>query len=580
VLLELSIKNYVLISDIRLEFHPGLTVLTGETGAGKSMITDALGTVLGGRAFADRIGKEGEECRLEAGFDIEAVKEAGDRLREAGYGQDPVMVICRQINKNGRNKAYVNARMAPVSLLNDLARYLVDIHGQHEQQSLLRVFRHIDFLDEYGGDRILEKRREIAGMYARMRDIVDEIKSLQGDTRERERTLDLLRFQVDEIEGAGLESVDEEELIRQRRMLSNAERLYEETAAVYDQLYEGGLYGGDSVSGILRGAVDTLTSLCDIDAGLTGIRDLMESALIQLEEASHDLRRYIESINTDPEQLRVVDEQLNVINRLKKKYGETIQEILSFSEQCRQQIEAIEGSEERVKQLEAEKAELGARFYDCASRLRAAREEVATDLQEQLVAHLADLNMEKTRFSVRISDLEAAEGWQVRGPDGEDIIVNSKGRDRVEFQISPNPGEPLRPLNRIASGGEMSRVMLALKTILADVDQVDTMIFDEVDAGIGGRTAHSVAEKLVDLARRKQVICVTHLPQIACRADHHYLISKSISPDGTVIRVEELDGEDRVREIARMLGGTMTEKTLAHAREMLRNTGCRCATGM
>jgi len=549
MLQQLQITNFALIERLSIEFGPGLNILTGETGAGKSVVIDALSAVLGERVGSEMIRSGCERALVEAAFEVSASEEVKRTLAELGFEDDDgLLLLSREIG--GRGGCRINGRMATVSLLKQIGQSLVDIHGQHEHQSLLSVDRHIELLDRWTGEELLGLRRQMAEQYRALKSLRTELSRLQTDARERARMLDLYRFQVAEIESAGLRAGEEEELMTDRSRLANAEKLHAATSCALDLLRDGESPALDRLGEVVR----QLEGLAAIDEELAPALEAANSLLYATEELARDLRVYQEKIEFNPHRLEQVEERLDVLRNLKKKYGATVEEILAYRDEAAQRVEELSHSEERGEELAGQIEALEAECRRIAARLTELRTRSAKRFEKAVVSDLADLAMEKTRFSVAIEPAELSE----------------TGADRVEFLISPNPGEPLKPLARIASGGEMSRIMLALKTLLARVDGVPTLVFDEIDAGIGGRTAIVVGTKLAKVAESSQVLCVTHLPQIAGRADRHFSIEKAAQGERTVITVTPLEGEDRVREIARMLGATGDAgAAVDHARELL-----------
>ncbi len=580
MLLEITIEQFALIEYVRLQFARGLNVLTGETGAGKSIILDAVQAILGGRTSADVIRTGEDKAVVEAVFDLSRLPEKVAAIREMGLpvDEDQLLVIRREINRSGRGTVRINGRTVTVTMLREACEGLVDLHGQHEHQSLLQVDRHLDLLDQYGGsllqqegkplellDRyaggpILQLREQLRDVVLALHQVQDELTDLVGDERDRARQEDLLRFQVQELTEAALVPGEEEELEAERQVLSHAGQLKETAAAVYASLYEGEGRQA-SVVDILGEARSELEEVLRHDASLSEAVELINSALVQVQEASHLLAAYRDRIEDDPSRLQQIENRLDLINSLKRKYGDTVEEMLQYLEQAKQDLERLENSQQLIDRLKAQEAELGERAEEIARQLTQARREAARKLAERVARELTDLGMPNAQFDVLVEPPEQATYRH----------VSAKGWDRVEFRFSPNLGEPLKPLAKIVSGGEMSRIMLALKVILARVDGVPTLVFDEIDTGISGRAAQAVGEKLTRIAGDRQVLCVTHLPQVAAMADAHYLINKQTEEGRTVTRVQPLDQAGRADEIARMIGGAeVSDFTMEAARDMLR----------
>ncbi|HEY8347825.1 MAG TPA: DNA repair protein RecN [Symbiobacteriaceae bacterium] len=580
MLTELAIEQFALIDQIRLSFTAGLNVLTGETGAGKSIILDAVQSVLGGRVSADVVRSGQQRAVVEAVFDLADQPEKVAALREMGIpvDDDLLLVVRREISRGSRGSIRLNGRAATAGMLREATEGLVDLHGQHEHQSLLQAEKHLDLLDQYGGsllqqegksldvlDRyggapLLALREEVAGVVRELNRVREELRTLMGDERDRARREDLLRFQVEELTAANLREGEEEELEAERQILAHAEKLKLTAAAAYTDLYEG-TTRQPSVYDVLSRVKASLDDVLRHDPSLGEAVELLESALVHVQEASHLLADYRDRIDVDPERLAQVEARLDLINNLRRKYGDSVAEMLQYLREIQAELDRLEHSQERIAELQAREAELGARAEELAASLTRARRAAARELGSRVVRELADLGMPHARFEVVVETPERATYRD----------VTPRGWDRVEFLFSPNPGEPLKPLAKIVSGGEMSRIMLALKVILARVDGVPTLVFDEIDTGISGRTAQAVAEKLARIAADRQVLCVTHLPQVAAMADTHFLITKEASQGRTVTRVTLLDEAGRAGELARMIGGAqLSAATMAAAQEMLK----------
>lgn len=580
MLVEMTIEQFALIDQVRLTFAPGLNVLTGETGAGKSIILDAFQAVLGGRAGADMVRAGAERSVITAVFDVQGQAERMGTLGDMGMavGDDGLLVLRREIGRSGRGRYLVNGQTVTAAMLKAAGEGLADLHGQHEHQTLLQPEKHLDLLDQYGGSLLTRSgkaldvldsfaggpipalRRAMADLYREWQAVQGDLQALVGNDRDRARREDLLRFQRDELEAARLRPGEEEELAADLRRLANAERLQRAAAEAYALLYEGAARQ-QSVTDLLGRVEAEVRDAGRHDPTLLAVLDLLATAQANVQEASRFLAQYRERVEVDPAAMARVEKRLELIASLRRKYGDTVAEMLAYLEQVRAELDTLATSGERVACLTAREAELGARLTSLAAQLSAARREAARELSGRVSRELADLGMARAQFIARVEPPEQ--------PDHR--LVGPRGWDRVEFLFSPNVGEPPRPLARVASGGEMSRIMLALKVILARVDNVPTLVFDEVDTGISGRTAQAVAEKLAAIARDRQVLCVTHLPQVAAMADRHFQITKDVVGERTFTRVAALDEEGRTLEVARMIGGTaLTQLTLDHAREMVR----------
>ena len=573
MLAELHIENFAIIEELHLRFGPGFNVLTGETGAGKSIIVDAVSTLLGGRAETGLIRSGADEARVEGIFLLnKAMQEAIlPILRRDGLeGEDEeTLILAREIRRGGRSICRVNGRAVTLKVLEQIGQRLVDIHGQTEHLSLLRVREHLDLLDRYG--RLWPLRERVAAKVRELRQVRQELEGLLRDERELARRADLLAYQVREIASANLRVGEEEELESERARLANAERLMELADETYRALYEGE-EGQLSAIDLLGQVARNLAELERLDPGLRGQQQVAEEAACQLEELARSLRAYRDTIEYNPARLRQVEERLDLIHELKRKYGDSIAEILAFGEEAQRELEGIVHSEERVEELRAREDELLHEIGELASRLSAERRAAGDRLAKAVEAELAELGMKGARFAVAIEQEEAEDGAWV---DGRRYAFDERGLDRVEFLIAPNVGEPLKPLAKIASGGETSRLMLALKTVLSAADRTPILIFDEIDAGIGGRAGGVVGRKLWSLTAEAspdgmghQVLCVTHLPQLACYGDVHFKVAKAVVGGRTIASARALSEEERVEELAAMLG-TATAVTRQSARELL-----------
>ena len=563
MLKELSIKNLAVIESVRVLFEPGLNVLTGETGAGKSILIDALTLLLGHRATSEVIRTGADSANVEAIFHLPRSAPLVARLTELGYPlEDDELILRRELSRSGRSRAYLNDSVAALAVMAETGEALVEIHGQHEAQSLLRSGRHLDLLDDFGG--LAGDRTAVRAAYEEWIRCSADLEKLRASARERVQRQDLYRFQVEEIDAAGLHPGEEETLREERRRLQHAGRLTEGTAQAY------ALLAGESASALEQGqrALATLRELAKLDPGLAELVQGLDAALIPLEDLTQSLRSYRGKVEVDPARLEELDRRMDELTRLKRKYGDSVEAILAFREKAAQSLEEIGQGEERAGDLARRLATLAPELAASALSLCHRRSEAALRFETAVNRELQGLGMAKARFQVELSqepatpESPAADGWR----------VTARGVDAAEFLIAPNPGEEPRPLARIASGGELSRIMLALKVVLAATEGVRVVIFDEVDAGIGGRTGDAIGRKLSQVAQGRQVISVTHLPQIACYADHHLLVEKTVRGGRSVVGVTPLAGPERTREVARMLGGkSVTETSLRHAKELLSN---------
>lgn len=555
MLRELYITNFALIDELRVEFSPGLNVLTGETGAGKSIIIDALGLALGMRGEAEQIRTGTDGATVEAAFDG-CDEAARGLLAESGIEcpSDEFLIVRRVLLREGKSKAYLNGRLSSSAWLRTLGELLVEVHGQHQGVALTQPSRQRLLLDAYAG--LMGDVAAFRTVYNRRQTLRTELDALRAGEREKVQRLDQLQYQRGEIAAARLTDGEEEALTQERTILMHAERLHATAHLGYE-----GLYGEQgAVAGRLAAIVSKLKDAQRIDSRLQGVVDACEAAIASVEDAAAQLRDYREGVAFDPERLEQVEGRLHEIGKLKRKYGGSIAEILECATSVDEELQRLTSSEERGQQVERELATLdetlAQRAADLTARRKAAAERLAIAVQEELQA----LKMEKAVFAVQVG----------AHPGSDGLALQAYGADEVEFLITPNPGEALKPLGRIASGGELSRVMLAIKAILAASDQIPTLIFDEVDVGIGGGMAAVVGQKLWAIAAERQVLSITHLPQIAALADRHFSIVKRTDGPRTEIAVQVLDGEERVREIARMLGAKGRSDTpLHHAQEIL-----------
>ena len=552
----LSVTNFATIEQLEIELAPNFNVLTGETGAGKSIIVDAVSLLLGGRADAGMVRSGARQARVEgifllSGDVIQRVDSAADEYGiEVGEEE---LILAREVNLDGRNTCRVNGRTVPLRLLNGLAERLVDIHGQNEHLSLLRVREHMDILDKYGG--LGELRSEVGTRVRELTEVREELEEMGRAGREFAQRVDFLRYQVDEINAASLHPGEDEELTVERDRVANAERIISLSDHAYRALYEG-FEQQQSAADLMGQAARDLAQLVDMDPSIGPRVESAEELSSQVDELARTLRGYRDSIVYSPERLQELEERLDLIRGLKRKYGGTIEEVLTFGDKAASELEGLYHSEERKEELEARESELRKEVGKVAGRLSEARREAGERLAEAIQKEAAALAMEHAQVVVKIRQSEAEDGAPVsqNGVGARMLAFNGSGVDSVEFMISLNPGEPPRPLVKIASGGEASRLMLAIKTILSTADQIPILVFDEVDAGIGGRVGRVVGRKLWGLSKSHQVLCVTHLPQIACYADSHARVMKAASRDRTVTSVEVLDGEGRVTEVSQMLG--------------------------
>jgi len=554
MLAELRIVNFALIEQLSLQFQSGFIVLTGETGAGKSLLIDAITLLVGGRASTDQIRSGEAEAQLEAAFHLPDTHPLLHRLRlHEIIGQNESELILRRVlSRSGRHRVYVNGNLCPQRVLEELGGTLVDIHGQHEQQSLLATARQLDALDAFG--RLLELRWRYEQAYQRWKELRTQWDALESDRIDRTRREDLLRFQAREIEQAGLLPGEEEQLHNEQRRLVHAHRLKELAHEAHVELQ------ADEQAILTRlGRIGrALTELGLTDPEMGDCEQVVTESAIQLKELAGRLRDYAQQLESDPDRQVVVEDRLDLIQRLKKKYGGTIEAVLAMGKGVQEELQLLDNHEARTAELTARLDEESRRLRTLAQQLSKKRIDAATRMTTLVEAELIALKMEQAIFQVTVASDELADGL---GPIG---------RDRVEFLLSSNPGEPPRPLGRVASGGELSRIMLALKTVLAEMDQVPVLVFDEIDTGVGGAVAAAMGTRLRKLGAFHQVFCITHLPQVASQAEHHLLVEKGLEGQRTSTSVRVLKGIGREKEIARMLGGlTITKKVRETAAELI-----------
>jgi DNA repair protein RecN (Recombination protein N) len=561
MLRELHIKNFSIIDDITIEFDKGFNVITGETGAGKSVIFNAFSLALGERAAGDVIRKGAGEAVIEAHLDIEPSLFSPNVLQyleDSGVDSADGLVLKRVISARGKNRAYINGSIATVQVLSEISRNLVDVHGQYEHQSLLSTEKQLDLLDAYGG--LLDLRKEVKTAYERLVAIQQQIAALTEKDRERAQRLDTLTFQMNEIDAAGLREGEDRELEGEAKVLGSAGRLAELASRSYDMLYSS----ESACIANLTQILNDLKEIAQIDSRATEAAASLENSLPSLEETAYFLRDYKDGIDFSPDRVEQVQQKLALIQNLKRKYGSSIQEILDYRTAADAEREDLQNSEEKISALNAELEDLRISLTERSRRLSIKRKKTAKIIEAEIISRLSELAMPGTAFSIHIT--------HEQGDDTTDgLKADETGIDCIEFRISPNPGEDLKPLSKIVSGGELSRIMLALKSILAKGDRIPVLVFDEIDAGIGGNTAATVARKLKDLSSDHQVICITHLPQIASYAENHLKIEKSIKRNRTVVDILRVEQDKRAAEVARMLGGEISDVSIRHAREMLRN---------
>jgi DNA repair protein RecN (Recombination protein N) len=555
MLTELSIRNFAIIDELNVSFPTGLNILTGETGAGKSILIGAVSLLLGDRASSDMIRSQEDTAMVEAMFNIGEKSDLKEKLKEMGFLVGNELILKRIVSRTGKNRVYIDGQLATLGMLSAISENLVNICGQHEHQVILNAENHSDIVDEFGGLQPL--RAEYAEMYDRYLFLNEKLGRLLSMNKTRDERVEFLKFHLKEIDEAAVRVGEDEVLLDEKKILNSIQKLTEYARVAYESLY--GKPG--SVQEEIRGIIANIREIKKIDKGLKLSDKDIDAVYYQLEDAAMTLREYIKNLSYDPARLEVIDDRLDLLGKLKRKYGRTLDEVLKKRNEIEDELGAISSVDEEIekisKEMEAQKGEM----LQKATLLSQQRRESAAVLTKAIEDEIHDLRMEKAAFKVIF-------GKPASGQDTP--VFNPRGIDVIEFYLTTNVGETAKPLNRIASGGELSRIMLVVKKVVAKTGSVGTLIFDEVDSGIGGAVAEDVGKKLRDVSQHHQIICITHLPQIACFGDTHYRVAKNVSGERTIASVNVLSEEERLDEIARMLGGAeLTKKTRAHAREML-----------
>ena len=555
MLLELTIRNIALIESLRIEFAQGFNVLTGETGAGKSIVVDSVNLALGGRADREMIRTGAEKGSVEALFDISENTEALAMAEELGVEVDGGLVcVSRSLSRSGRNVCRIAGTVLPLSTLRAFTGLLVDVHGQHEHQALMNPARHMDFLDAFGGHTHTACLEQVKAAHAERSETAAQLRALLKDAAERERLIDVLSFQVQEISAARLKAGEEEKLERKLKMLENAEKVRDGVETAYQMTYSGDGRSLSAQEALLR-AAEAMQGISNLDSRFARLSEELHSVYYTVQELGNELQNLSEELSFDPQLMDKISNRLDLISRLERKYGATEEEVIAFGNAAKARLESIQSGDAQIAELKKKLKAQDLALREACAALTSSRTALAADLESDILRQLSDLGMARTRFSVSLKPIEKP---------------TAAGADEIEFLISPNPGEPLRPLATIASGGELSRIMLALKTIALNSGGVDSMVFDEIDTGVSGRMAQVVGEKMRNIATRKQVLCVTHLPQIAALGDAHFRVEKHTLDERTQTNVVRLDTEGRVHELSRLVGGADdSESSLSHARHML-----------
>jgi DNA repair protein RecN (Recombination protein N) len=556
MLRQLSIKNFAIVDSVTMEFGLGFNVLTGETGAGKSLIVDALYFLLGDRINVDMIRQGEERTVVEALFQVPAKGLVTRKLAEWGieapYGE---ILIKRELTRSaGKTKSLVNGEMATASMIAELGEGLIDIHGQHEHQAIFNIGKHRELVDSFG--HLAPQLEKVSKAYEALTQLLTEQTRLGGDSREIARRTDLLQFQVQEIEESGVENLNEEELLRRFQVMKHAEKiskLVSEAQRLLDEEGDGG------ATGLFSTVVGRLQDAAKIDSEMERLAETAKLTQENLNQISFDISQKLDSYSFEEKEFEQVSDEIDALNRLKKKYGDSVEEILKFLEKCREELKSLLSREERLKTLRDEMAQAAEQYRLASVQLSSKRAKVGEVLTSQVQETLKELGLSHAQMGVQVTPLEEASSPVVE--NGKNRLLSPTGWDKVEFLFSANPGEPLRSLAKVASGGEASRVMLGLKTVLAESDEVPTMIFDEIDTGVGARTAGPVAVLLVKLTKTKQVLSISHLAPIAGLGEHHFKVSKEIKDGKTSIYVKPLTDTERIEELAKMLGGEPVSDT-------------------
>lgn len=555
MLQEISITNFAIIPELRLSFHEGMTALTGETGAGKSIIIDALGLLAGGRSSSDYIRQGADKCILEGLFEWPKQDGFSALMNELGIESDgDNLIVRRDMSLTGKNVCRVNGHIVTLANLRKIGSYLVDIQGQNEHQELLQPEAHLILLDRFGDNEFQRKKKNYQKEFSRYRELERQVRKIQKNEKSFVQRIDMLHFQQEEIAAAQLEVGEEEQLSEEREKLSNYQKIVDSLASGYSALSGEERSSVDNV-GL---AVAELQSIAHLDNEYEAIFENVQSAYYLLQDAIGDMSRQIDLLELDENRLEEVNQRLELIRQLKRKYGESIEAILNYYDDITQELASSDFSEGQLEKMKSELAEKEEKLQKQAVELHEIRKKIAKGLEQSILKELKSLYMENTEFEVRFSESDKAQ-------------LDMNGFDQVEFYITTNPGEPLKPLVKVASGGELSRMLLALKTIFSSEQGVTSIIFDEVDTGVSGRVAQAIADKISQISRYSQVLCITHLPQVAAVADYQYYIKKDVIKGRTQTSVAELVPAQREEEIARMLAGSeITTLTMEHAKELLR----------
>lgn len=558
MLKELSIRNFAIIEDLTVSFSNGLTVLTGETGAGKSIIIDAVHLLAGGRGNSEFIRHGARKAELGGLFQISSsLHPVHKKLEEAGIEiEEDTIILRRDLHDTGKSVCRVNGKLVPLSVLRDIGASLIDIHGQHENQELMDEKQHIYLLDHFAEEQLAPIQEVYSSQYEEYRSLKRELASISIDEQLMAQRIDLYQFQMKELEDAKLRLGEEDELLDERRRLMNFNKIFERSNEAYEAI-QGESKGLDWIGN----AMGALEDAAKVDDQFKEASEAVTTAFYALQDAAHQVKNVLDELEFDPARLNEVEQRLALFQNLKRKYGSTIEEILAYYDKIKTELNELLNRDEILQVKERKVLEMESALHELAVQLTAIRKNAAHDLSESIMAELRELHMEKAKFIVNFDELS---------------FFDANGKDQVIFYISTNVGEPPKSLPKIASGGELSRMMLALKTIFSSSNGITSIIFDEVDTGVSGRVAQAIAEKIAAISINSQVLCISHLPQVAAMADHHYFIKKEVNHDRTFTSLLEIDTEARIEEVSRMMSGAeITDLTLQHATELLKMANAR-----
>lgn len=557
MLLELSIENFAIIKQLYLTFHKGMTALTGETGAGKSIIIDAMGLLAGGRGSTDYIRQGKQKCVLEGLFELPKHSSFKVLLDDLGIDQrDELLIIQRDITSSGKSICRVNGRIVTLGNLKKIGAYLVDIQGQNEHQDLLQAEKHLQLVDSFGSQSFKDQLIDYQKKYDAYREFEKRVRAIQENEQSYIQRIDMLNFQKKEIEEAGLQINEEEKLVEERDKLANFQKIVDAFAKSHEILAGE---SGNSLDGIGEAAQE-IQEVAYLDKEYEQINENVQNAYYLLQDAAGEVSNILDQMELDEGRLEEVNARLEVIRQLKRKYGESIAAVLSYDEKISAELEQVDVTGNKLEEMQRALDQKHQNVWEIAESLHTQRKQIAQKLEKDILQELSDLYLENTQFEVRFFE--------------EKKELNRNGLDQLEFYLTTNPGEPLKPLAKVASGGELSRMLLALKSIFSKAQEKTSIVFDEVDTGVSGRVAQAIAEKISGIAYGSQVLCITHLPQVAAAGDYQYLISKEVQSGRTKTTVQEIDTTERVQEIARMLSGAeITDLTMENAKEMLTQAG-------